>query len=148
MFDLTKFGTQSGGINPALFTQGAQGQGGVTDFSSLLNFGNNSGQAQIAQPNAQMTLGAPKIDNTPGMTGLDMANLGMNGANALLSGYLGFKQFGLAKDQLNFQKQSFNQNFEARRAETNRNLEDRQRARVAADSGAESVESYLKKHGV
>lgn len=75
----------------------------------------------------------------------DIAKLGMG----LGSLYMGMKQYGLAKDQLSFQKDSFAKNFNAQAKLTNSHLADRQAARVASNAGAyQSVGDYMNKYGV
>ena len=75
--------------------------------------------------------------------------LAIGGAQALGGLYLGMQQYGLAKDQLAFQKESFNKQYDANRTLTNSRLEDRQKARVASNPGAyESVGDYMAKWGV
>lgn len=65
------------------------------------------------------------------------------------SGFLAMKQYGLAKDQFNFQKNAYNQNYAAQRQATNAQLEDRQRARVASNAGAyQSVGDYMNQYGI
>lgn len=73
----------------------------------------------------------------------------IQGAGALMNGYMGMKQYGLAKDQLAFTKEAFNKNFASQSKLTNARLEDRQRARVASNPGAyQSVGPYMQKNGV
>lgn len=75
--------------------------------------------------------------------------LALGGLQGLGSLYMGMKQYGLAKDQLGFQKDAFSKNYEAQKMATNTQLEDRQRARVASNSGAyQSVGDYMKQNGV
>ena len=63
--------------------------------------------------------------------------------------YMGMKQYGLAVDQLNESKRQYDANYAAQRTTTNASLEDRQRARVASNSGAyQSVGDYMNKNGV
>ena len=58
--------------------------------------------------------------------------------------YMGMQQYGLMKDQLAFSKDAFNKNYAAQSKMTNASLMDRQRARVAANSGAyQSVGDYM-----
>ncbi len=65
------------------------------------------------------------------------------------SAYMGMKQYGLAKDQLQFSKDSFNKNYAAQAKMTNSMLEDRQRARMASNPGAyQSVGDYMAKNGI
>jgi hypothetical protein len=74
---------------------------------------------------------------------------GMGAFSGLAGAYLGFQQLNLAKDQLSQNKKIFNLNFQNQAADVNRNLEDRQRARVASNSSAyESVDSYMNKNKV
>lgn len=79
--------------------------------------------------------------------GWGSAALGLG--QGLASAYMGMQQYGLAKDQLAFQKNAFNKNYAAQRQSTNTALEDRQRARVASNAGAyQSVGDYMKQNGV
>lgn len=70
-------------------------------------------------------------------------------AQGIGNGYMGMKQYGLARDSLKEQQRQFNMNYENQRKLTNSMLEDRQRARVASNPGAyQSPEAYLKQYGV
>lgn len=62
--------------------------------------------------------------------------------------FMGMKQYGLAKDALNAQRKQYEQNYAAQRQMTNAQLEDRQRARVAASASAEDVDSYMARNGI
>lgn len=71
-------------------------------------------------------------------------SMALNAGSGLFNAYMGMKQYGLFKDQLNFQKNSFERNFAAQRDSVNTQLEDRQKARVAANPGAyQSVGDYM-----
>lgn len=70
------------------------------------------------------------------------------GAQALGGLYMGMKQYGLAKDQLAFQKDSFNKQYDANRSLTNSRLEDRQARRVLENPNATGVAEYMSKWGV
>lgn len=73
----------------------------------------------------------------------------MGAASGLYNAWMGMKQYGLAKDTLDTNKQQFAQNFAAQQKMTNSRLEDRQAARVASNPGAyQSVGDYMKKNGV
>ena len=73
----------------------------------------------------------------------------ISGLTSISNGYLAMKQLGLAQDQFNFQKDAFNKNWAAKKATTNSALEDRQRARVASNSGAyQSVGDYMNQYGI
>ena len=90
-----------------------------------------------------------KTDTTTGMQTQGWGGLALGGLQGLGNLYMGMKQYGLAKDQLAFQKDSFNKNFAVQKQLTNSQLEDRQRARVASNAGAyQSVGDYMKQNGV
>jgi len=79
-----------------------------------------------------------------GLTTQGIGNMALSAGTGLLNAYTGMQQLGLYKDQLNFQKDAFYKNWDANKSTVNSQLEDRQRARVASNSGAyESVSSYL-----
>ena len=67
----------------------------------------------------------------------------------LMQGYQGMQQYGMAKKAFKEGQRQYNQDYAAQKGLTNANLEDRQRARVASNSGAyQSVSEYMEKHGV
>lgn len=70
------------------------------------------------------------------------------GVNALGSLWLGMKQYGIAKDSLEFQKTKYAQDYAAQRGLTNSQLEDRQKMRVREDPNAMQVAEYMAKYGV
>lgn len=75
--------------------------------------------------------------------------LALGTAQGLGSIYMGMKQSELQKDSLNFQKDAFNKNYAAQKSQINSQLEDRQRARIASNSGAyQSVGDYMNQYGV
>lgn len=75
--------------------------------------------------------------------------LGLNTVGGLMNAYNAYKANKLAKDQLNFQKDTFYKNFEAQRKMTNSQLEDRQKSRLQANPNIHtSVNEYMKKYGV
>lgn len=70
-------------------------------------------------------------------------------ASGLLQGFMGMQNYGLAKDQLAFQKEAFGTNMANQKKMVNSQLEDRQRARIASNAGAyESVDDYMKRNGL
>jgi hypothetical protein len=70
-------------------------------------------------------------------------------AQGIGNAYMGMKQYGLAKESLAENKRQFQMNFNAQKKTLNTQMDDRQRARVASNSGAyESVDSYMKKNGI
>lgn len=73
----------------------------------------------------------------------------LSGLSSLGNLWMGMKQYNLAKDSLNFQKDSFAKNWEAQTKSYNSQLEDRQRARVASNAtDYESVDTYMKKNRI
>ena len=73
----------------------------------------------------------------------------LGAASGLMQGFMGMKNYGLAKDQLNFQKEAFEKNLANQTKLTNNSLEDRQRARVASNAGAyQSVDDYMRQNRV
>ena len=82
---------------------------------------------------------------TDGMLGPNgWGGMALNAAGGLMQGFLGMKQYGLAKKTLEENKRQFQMNYDAQKQSTNTRLEDRQRARVASNSGAyQSVGDYM-----
>ena len=80
-----------------------------------------------------------------GATGKDgWGGLALGAGGALMQGYLGMKQYGLAKKTLEENKRQFQMNYDAQKQSTNTRLEDRQRALVARNPGAyQSVGDYM-----
>lgn len=77
------------------------------------------------------------------------SNLALGALQGIGGTYMGMKQYGLAKDALAQSQAQFNKNYNAQRQTTNTQLEDRQRARVAATGGtAESVDSYMARNRI
>lgn len=75
--------------------------------------------------------------------------MAVGGASALMNGFLGLKQYGLAKDALATNKKQFQMNYDAQKTTTNTALEDRQRARTASNPGAyQSVGDYMSQHRI
>ena len=79
----------------------------------------------------------------------DLINGGVGIANSLANAYFGWKNLGLAKDQFNFQKESWNKNFANQVSTTNTQLEEQARKRYNASPTTNiSPEEYMAKHGV
>ena len=75
--------------------------------------------------------------------------LALGGLSAASNMFMGMQQYKMAKETLANSKAQFERNFEAQKTTTNSALEDRQRARVASNSGAyESVGSYMDRNKV
>ena len=76
----------------------------------------------------------------------------MGAAGGLYNAWMGMKQYGLAKDTLETNKQQFAQNFAAQQKMTNSRLADRQASRIGSSGGTnanyQSVGDYMKNNGV
>ncbi len=112
------------------------------------------------QPIDMSTLPQRKVIGGNGMFGgmFDgMDFLDPNGAGGAITGGLGaisslygaYTANKLGQEELDFQRKTYNQNYAAQKRTTNAAMEDRQRARVASNSGAyESVDSYMNKNRI
>lgn len=77
-------------------------------------------------------------------TGVDSyAKTGLGLGMSALDAFMGMKQYGLMKDQLNFQKKAFNTNMDNQRTLTNAQLRDRQNARSQYSSSFQPVSEYM-----
>lgn len=91
-------------------------------------------------------LGTRNADGS-GTTGWGMPVI--QGASALMNGFMGMKNYGLAKKQFEFSKDMALKNLENQTKTINTQMEDRQRARVASNPGAyQSVDAYMKEKGL
>lgn len=90
------------------------------------------------------------FDNMLGKNGQQgWGNLALGALQGIGGAYMGMKQYGLAKDALAQSQAQFDKNYNAQRQSINTQLEDRQRARVAATDGrAESVDSYMERNRI
>jgi len=118
----------------------------VADISQqLASFG--SAVPAGAEPTTMQTLFGGKLAD--GSTQMGMIPAGLGTANSLLSGWLGMKQYGLAKKQINSSIDMSKRNFNAQANTINSQLEDRQRYRAMTQPGAnQDVASYMAKYGV
>lgn len=66
----------------------------------------------------------------------------------LMQGFMGLKQYGLAKDQFKEGKSQFAANYENQRRLTNAELRDRQARRVAENPNATPVDQYMQKNSI
>lgn len=106
----------SGGLN--IGSPGTTGQGGsIWDKMKMWSQGSDG-------PG-----GTSKLGEIFGSEGFQN---GMSGFSALADMYTGFKALGLAKDQLQFQKKTWNKNYDAQRKDYENNLKDRWAARNAS----------------
>jgi hypothetical protein len=76
-------------------------------------------------------------------------SLALGAAQGIGSAYMGSKQLSLAQDTFKENKRQFQMNYNNQKKTVNTQLEDRQRARVASNSGAyQSVGDYMNKNGL
>ena len=145
---LSSWGNQYGSANPMSdFSLPTEGSGYGSGFLEG-GMGNNFSAAIPTLPGA-----APESNWLSGMVGTPGApgwgGMAMGAASGLANTFLGMKQYGLAKKSLAQNKEQFQMNYDAQKKTTNSRLEDRQKARVASNSGAyESVGDYMKKYAV
>lgn len=129
---------------------------GVTQLVNPAVYANPNGVAEAASSNwlgdAWSNFTSLPWLNSKNGQGIEQQGIlapAISGLTSIANGYLAMKQLGLAQDQFNFQKDAFNKNWAAKKATTNSALEDRQRARVASNSGAyQSVGDYMNQYGI
>lgn len=140
-----------------------------SDYSSMLGFGGtdyspanfslgtttlptqigSAGSGSITRPDFFSWDSFLGGKNTDGTATNGWGGMALGALQGLGNAYMGMKQYGLAKDQLQFSKDAFNKNYAAQAQMTNASLEDRQRARVASNAGAyQSVGDYMAQHKV
>lgn len=84
-----------------------------------------------------------------GMTSGGWGTAGLGIAQGLSNAWMGMQNLKVAKDTLKANKEQFALNYGAQKQTTNTALEDRQRARVAANSTAyQSVGDYMNKNRI
>ena len=87
--------------------------------------------------------------NADGTSFNGMGGLALGALSGLGNLFMGMQNYGLAKDQLKFQKDAYNKNYAAQAKTTNASLEDRQAARVASNPTAyASVSDYMAKNRI
>ena len=125
----------------------------ISGSTSDMNFGfSNPTESTTGNPTG-LNLGASAGGGSPKIAMTDKINAGVGVFNAALGAISAYKALKLGKENLAFQKDSFNKNFEAMKRTTNAELADRQRSRVQydADNGTNSnmsVADYMAKYGV
>lgn len=124
-------------------------QGFASDFmnkSPVLNSGNMGLSDWMAQTDGGGTSimdslrssGFLGSDGNQGWGGMALGALGSLGG-----AFMSMQNYNLARDTLKSSQDQFAKNYAAQRQVLNTQMEDRQRARVAANPANESVESYL-----
>ena len=97
-----------------------------------------------------LKLGAEAGGGSPKIAMTDKIKAGVGVFNAAVGAISAYKALKLGKENLAFQKDSFNRNFEAMKGTTNAQLADRQAARVRnyGTGVYDSVADYMAKYGV
>jgi hypothetical protein len=72
--------------------------------------------------------------------------LALGAGKGIMDAFMGMKNYGLAREAFDFKKDSYATDLKARQGDYNSQIEDRQKARVAANSNAQSVDSYMQKN--
>lgn len=120
--------------------------------SNIGNFDAVSGVGAATKPGMFGGLFDGFLTKKDGMTGdttMGWGNALLDLGKAGMQGYLGLQQLGVAKDNLQFQKDAFSKQFENQRSLTNTEMQDRQNARNAASPGQyQDTATYMKQHGV
>lgn len=121
----------------------------LLDFGQIDPIGNPSNLGSLIPDSNGLFGGFLNRTNDKGITQQGWGGLALGAASGLFNGWLGMKQYGLAKDSLAEGKRQFGLNYDAQKATTNAALEDRQRARLASNSGAyQSLDSYMGQYGI
>lgn len=110
------------------------------------------GSMNLVGDNKPFNWQAP-VTPTGGIPMTDKINTGVGLFNSAVGAISAYKALKLGKENLAFQKDSFNKNFEAMKGTTNAELADRQARRVRYDaqngmSNNMSVADYMAKYGV
>ena len=139
-------GNPMGGV-PALDYMGG-GTGLMASAQNMpVNLGNSAGGGGFGDWfKSTGILGS--TDTKTGIKTDGWGGLALGAASGLMQGYMGMKQYGLAKESLAEGKRQFQLNYDAQKTLTNSTLEDRQRSRIAANPKYESVGAYMDKNGI
>jgi len=128
--------------------------GGTSNFSNggfNLDLFNNA--SNIEGNPLGLKLGAEAGGGLPKIAMTDKIKAGVGVFNSALDAVSAHRAYKLGKENLAFQKESFNKNYDAMKRTTNAELSDRQRARVQydANNGTNSnmsVADYMAQYGV
>jgi hypothetical protein len=138
-------GENLGATAPMSIADMAKGIGsyGQPDVNGMIA-GNQAKGYEIGGGMGQGDSGAPA-----GMSGFQMAQVGIGAGSALLKGYLGMKQYGLAKEQLAFAKSSYNENLKNTKKTINSRIEGKARSRYSSNPDFyQNPDDYLATHKV
>jgi hypothetical protein len=156
IFDSTSMGTPYVPQANNLFNgQSAQqymvGNMGLDPYQQMMGSG-MPGFDSITLPQQQLQTQDPGFWSWKGFMG-GPKNIGWGTglfalANSGLNAYLGSQQLKLAQERFNFQKDSWNKNYETQRKMTNTQMEDRQQARRSFSGSATPVNEYMAKNRI
>ena len=147
MNDFYNYKTQSGlaGYSPKYnYGEGTSGTDmkGFTGYKSSLDSSYNSNIPEIPASNVPNTQGGGLLDW--GKNNLQGIGSTLQGVGGLANAYLGYKQYGLAKDAFDFQKKAFNRNIENQGKTLNNEIASRARVGLAmTDMSPEEKEARL-----
>ena len=124
----------------------------IIQDQGIFSLGNFSSVAPVTPTAPAATSGWNWLGSTDAKTGVKtpgMLDYGIGALSGLGNLFMGMQNYGLAKDQLKFQKDAYNKNYAAQAKTTNASLEDRQAARVASNPTAyASVSDYMAKNRI
>jgi len=135
-------------ITPGAYQGAMQATGNPVDINALSLFGQGAPDltGDVSPWSMKGIFGGTLGDGSQ-INGWGGAALGTG--SALMNGYLGMQQYGLAKQQLAESQRQFDKQYAAQKTLTNSQLSDRQRARVASNPNAyQSVSDYMQRNGV
>lgn len=128
--------------------------GGGNDNQAFPSFGTQAGNALTKDVTASPGLFSRQslfggTDPSTGISTGGWAPVALGAGQAIFGALQGNKALNMAEKQFQEGQRQFDLNFDAQRKTINTQLEDRQRARVASNSGAyESTDDYLRKNRV
>lgn len=137
---MNNFGSMTGWNQPPQQQQQGVNLVPGTNVNDLYNF--NAGRGS-------MPVGSPEDGGMPFFGEGEMGQFGLQAGQGIFNGWLGMQKLDLAKNELRENKRQFDMNWGAQKNLTNSRLEDRQRARNAANKGGhQSTDEYMSRHGV
>lgn len=138
------------GIPSSLGLNSQTGLNSLYPTTSSLDSWGGLGNAAVASP----ALGGGFMDSlrSSGFLGSEgnqgWGGLALGAIGGLGNAFMSMQNYGLARDALRSSQDQFTKNYTAQRDTLNTQMEDRQKARVAANSGSESVEAYMARNRI
>lgn len=140
--------------NPAQFEGSMNLVGGTVPYGQM-NFQPPTTDLSVggADKGLMRSMMASDANPVKGIAMTDKINTGVGLFNSAVGAISAYKALKLGKENLAFQKDSFNKNFAAMKGTTNAEMEDRQARRVRYDAqnglnNSLSVADYMAKYGV